>query len=78
VVCVALTSNVSLADAPGNVLIPQRRSGKSEDVGLTKDSVTNVSQIVTLDRSELTELAGRLTRKQLALVLAGVTLLLTA
>ena len=78
VVCVALTSNVSLAEAPGNVLIPETGSRKADGSGLAKDSVANVSQIVTLDRTQLTELAGRLTKKQLALVLAGVSLVISA
>lgn len=54
VVCVVLTSNMRLADAPGNVVIAKR------DSGLPKDSVANVSQIVTVDRAVLTERTGRL------------------
>jgi mRNA interferase MazF len=50
----AITTNVELAEAPGNVLLPARA------VGLPRDSVVNVSQILTLDRSFLTELAGAL------------------
>ena len=50
----AITSNVELAAAPGNVLLPARSAG------LTRDSVVNVSQLLTLDRNFLTELAGRL------------------
>lgn len=69
-VCVPLTSNVKWAGAPGNVLLPARSTG------LSKDSVANVSQIVTLDRSILTERAGRLSRAQLALVLAGIDIVL--
>ncbi len=49
VVAAAITSNVALADAPGNV-----RMGTSES-GLAKPSVVNVSQIVTLDRQLLTQ-----------------------
>lgn len=44
-----VTSNLALADAPGNV-----RVGKSES-GLAKPSVVNVSQVVTLDRALLTQ-----------------------
>jgi len=47
-----LTSNLELAQAPGNVLVPARASG------LTRDSVVNISQLLTLDRSFLTEQAG--------------------
>lgn len=53
----AITSNVHLANAPGNVLLPAR------SVGLPRDSVVNVSQLLTLDRMFLTELAGRLTAR---------------
>jgi len=51
----AITTNVELADAPGNVLLPARSAG------LSRDSVVNVSQLLTLDRSFLTEHAGTLT-----------------
>ena len=46
-VCVALTSNLGLAEAPGNVLLS---AGETE---LPRDSVANVSQVVTLDREAL-------------------------
>jgi mRNA interferase MazF len=49
-----ITSNLELADAPGNVLLPARA------VGLRRDSVVNVSQLLTLDRTFLTEHAGTL------------------
>jgi mRNA interferase MazF len=68
--CIPLTSNLKWADAPGNVLLPARSSG------LSKDSVANVSQIVTLDRALLTERVGRVSKKQLELVFAGVDLVL--
>jgi mRNA interferase MazF len=51
VVCL-LTSNATLARAPGNTLLRGRRTG------LRRDSVANASQIATLNRSELEELAG--------------------
>jgi len=54
VIAVALTSNLRLVDAPGNVLLPARASG------LKKDSVANVSQVVTLDRDSLVKRAGRI------------------
>ena len=53
-IAVVLTSNLRLAEAPGNVLIP------ASDSGLPKDSVANVSQVITVDRSFLTERCGRL------------------
>jgi mRNA interferase MazF len=49
VIVAVVTSNLALADAPGNV-----RVGKAES-GLTKPSVVNVSQLVTLDREQLTQ-----------------------
>jgi mRNA interferase MazF len=70
VVCVALTSNLKWASAPGNVLL----SGNA--TGLSKESVANVSQIVTLDKSELTERAGKLPKAKLELVLSGVDVVL--
>jgi mRNA interferase MazF len=69
-VVVPLTSNVRLAAAPGNVLLSARRTG------LPKDSVANVSQIVTVDRSLLTERVGRLSADDLQLVLTGIDLVL--
>ena len=70
VVCVALTSNLRWADAPGNVLLAARATG------LPKPSVANVSQLVRLDREALTERAGRLSASSLELVLAGIDTLL--
>ena len=70
VVCVALTSNLKWAAAPGNVPLP------ATVTGLPKDSVANVSQIVTLNRSELSERVGRLSRAKLQLVLSGIDVVL--
>jgi mRNA interferase MazF len=71
VVAVVLTSNLRLVDAPGNVLVPARISG------LSKDSVANVSQIVTLDRDVLAEQAGRLRGQPLKDLDAGLRLVLS-
>ena len=49
-----LSSNLRLADAPGNVVVVRRESG------LAKDAVANVSQIVTVDRDVLTERSRKL------------------
>ncbi len=65
-VCVPLTGTLRWADAPGNVLLAARSTG------LPRDSVANVSQVVTLDRSILVERAGKLPRPKLDLVLAGI------
>jgi mRNA interferase MazF len=70
VVCVPLTSNLRWADAPGNVLLPARATG------LSKDSVANVSQILALDRTVLSEQVGHIPRSQIEQVLAGIELIL--
>ena len=66
----AITSNVALVAAPGNVGLPRRNTG------LPRDSVVNVSQLVTLDKRYLTERAGRLTDALLRQVEEGVRLVL--
>ena len=70
VVCVAVTSNLKWAIAPGNVLLPASQSG------LPKDSVANVSQIVTLDRSAFSDHVARLPEPLSRLVLAGIDVML--
>lgn len=69
-VCVTLTSNLRWAEAPGNVLLVARLTG------LPRDSVANVSQVVTLDRSVLAERVGKLPRTKVDLVLAGIDTML--
>ena len=54
IIVAAISTNLELAEAPGNVLLPMRSAG------LPRDSVVNVSQLLTLDRSFLTEHAGTL------------------
>ena len=70
VVCVPLTSNLKWAKAPGNVMLSARATG------LPKDSVANVSQIVTLDKNLLAEQVGRLSQSKLSLVLSGIDVVL--
>jgi mRNA interferase MazF len=70
VVCVALTSNVTWAEAPGNVLLQARTTG------LPKDSVAMASQLVTVDRTALTDRVGKLSSAKLELVLAGIDIVL--
>lgn len=70
VVCVPLTSNLKWAEAPGNVLLPSRITG------LPKDSVANVSQIVSVDKALLDDRTGKLPRTQLHLVLSGIDVIL--
>lgn len=69
-ICVPLTSNPKWGDAPGNVVL------KAKATGLPKDSVANVSQIVTIDKEMLTERAGKVQRRHLELVFAGLDLVL--
>lgn len=61
-----ITSNLRLVDAPGNVLLPRRVSG------LPKDSIINVSQIVTIDREQLLDRVGALPSDILTQVERGV------
>ena len=70
VVCVPLTSNLRWAEAPGNVLLA------SKVTGLPQDSVANVSQLVTLDKSSLTNQVGKLPKSKLDLVLFGIDVVL--
>jgi mRNA interferase MazF len=70
IVCVPLTSNLVWADAPGNVPFVAKATA------LPKGSVANVSQVVTLDRSLLTERVGRLGPKLIAQVLHGIDIVL--
>jgi mRNA interferase MazF len=67
---VALTANLRLVDAPGNVLVSARQSD------LPRDSVANVTQVLTLDRARLTERVGRLSSRDLAQVDNGLRLAL--
>lgn len=69
-VCVVVTSNLPWANAPGNVQLSARESG------LPRDSVVNVSQIVTLDRSRLTEHVGRVGAARLEAILDGIDIVL--
>jgi mRNA interferase MazF len=69
-ICAAITSNMRVADAPGNVRVTRRVSG------LPHDSVVNVSQLITLDKKMLTENVGRLPAQSLRDVEAGIKLVL--
>lgn len=65
VVCV-LTSNKHLARAPGNTLLPKRATG------LPRDSVANASQVATINKADLTELAGMVPASLLRAVSDGL------
>lgn len=70
IVCVPLTSNLKWEEAPGNVLLTARATG------LPKASVANVSLLVAVDRRQLIECVGKLSLRQLELVLAGIDIVL--
>ena len=68
VVC-ALTSNLKRAKAPGNVLL------EKDEANLPKQSVVNISQIFTVNKSDLVEKIGSLSRKRIHQILEGIQLL---
>ena len=70
VTAVTITSNLRLAGAPGNVALP------AGSAGLDRDSVVNVSQVVTLDKDDLTKRAGSLDDREMGAVDEGLRLAL--
>lgn len=62
VICVAITSNTDLASLPGNLLLEKAVSG------LEKTSVANFSQIVTIDKADLTERVAMLPKQMIGKV----------
>jgi len=70
VVICALTSNLKRAKAPGNVLL------KKGEGNLKKDSVVNISQIITVDKSNLIEKIGSLSSSRVKQIIEGVKLLI--
>lgn len=69
VVC-ALTSNIKRAAAPGNVLL------KKGEGNIPKDSVANISQIITVNKSDLVERIGSLSPSRTKQIIRGVSLLI--
>ena len=67
VVC-TLTSNLKRAATPGNVLL------EAKEGGLPKPSVVVVSQLFTIDKSDLTEHIGTLSKKRVRQILDGIRL----
>ena len=65
-----LTTNLKRATAPGNILLDTKESG------LPKQSVVNVSQIFTADKTQLDEYVGTLSSKRIAEILNGIKLVL--
>lgn len=70
VVCIVLTSNLRWSIAPGNVLLPPKHTG------LDRDSIANVSQIVTVDKRQLTERVGRVPKRQMEAIFSGIDLVM--
>jgi mRNA interferase MazF len=70
VVVVPLTSNLRWSTAPGNTLLKRR------ETGLSKDSVANASQIVSIDRGILSKRVGRVSKTTLRLILDGIDIVL--
>lgn len=70
VIVAVVTSNLHLVDAPGNFKITKKHSS------LNKDSVVNVSQLITLDKTFLTEKVGKLNSKNINFLNEGIKLVL--
>jgi mRNA interferase MazF len=70
VVCVPLTTNLRWGDAPGNVALTARITN------LPQDSVANVSQVLAIDRTLLTEPVCKLSRAKVDLLLSGIDIVL--
>ena len=70
VVIAIITSNLRLAAAPGNMLLDSYESG------LPRDSVLNLSQVLTVDKSFLTERVGALSAGNIAVMDAGLKLVI--
>ncbi len=71
IIGIAVTSNLRLAEAPGNIRLTKT------DSGLPKRSVVNVSQILTVDKSFLTEKVGRLSAVKMQEIEEGIRLVLS-
>ena len=65
-----LTSNLKRASAPGNVFLDKKESN------LDKQSVVNVSQVFTVDKTQLDEYVGTLSTKRITEILNGIKLVL--
>jgi mRNA interferase MazF len=71
VIVAPITSNLRLADAPGNVTV------QADEAGLDKMSVVNVSQILVIDRYRLQSTGGSITPQTMREVDAGLRLVLS-
>jgi mRNA interferase MazF len=70
VIVAVMTSNLRLAEAPGNVLV------RADETGLPQDSVVNVSQIITVDKSFLIEQVNQVSDHVMLLVEEGLRVVL--
>ncbi|MBX3182951.1 MAG: type II toxin-antitoxin system PemK/MazF family toxin [Polyangiaceae bacterium] len=70
VLAVPLTTTLRHADVPGNVLLPAR------ETRLPRDSVAVVSHVSPIDRTQLAELVGRVSRRRIEALFAGLDLVL--
>ncbi len=68
VVCI-LTSNLRRASAPGNVLL------EKAEANLSKASVVNISQLLTINKTDLQQKIGTLSQEKFSLVISGMKLL---
>ncbi len=71
VICSAITTNLNLAGAPGNVQLSTRTSG------LSKPSVVNISQLLSIDRTRLTDRIKGIDTESMRLIDEGLRLILT-
>ena len=71
VIGIVITSNIKLAQASGNIFLPQKVSG------LSKDSIVNVSQIITVDKTFLTECIAVLPQRYVTQIEEGIRLVLS-
>ncbi len=69
VVC-SLTSNLRRGRAPGNVPL------KKGEANLSKKNVVNISQVFTVNKSDLTEKIGQVSEKRILEILEGIKLLI--
>ncbi|MBD1214113.1 type II toxin-antitoxin system PemK/MazF family toxin [Anabaena sp. FACHB-1250] len=70
VIAAVLTTNLRLAQAPGNILLT------TDETGLSQDSVVNVSQVITVDKSFLIEQVGQVDNSAMLLINEGLRLVL--
>lgn len=70
VICVPLTSNLKWSEAPGNILL------KAKETGLPVDSVANVSQVIAIDKKQLTTQVGTVTPAHLSGIFSGLDIVL--